>query len=650
MKTRRSIIPVAALAVSTASSNAMGQARMFLQTPTASAVTAPPDGIRIEAHGGDILTFWVMGERSPVNVRGCQVMLPCQAAGGAAGTIRFVAPPIVNTSNPAFLYYGLGSFPVTDNGACPAPPPPNDGNPRIATAASMTPPQPMFHPRYLGEFVYTVSWDARGEFVIDIPNEPGSAIRDGSDMPILFTTSGATIVVREGQCCVHGACEGVMTRAACDAVLGDWRPNQDCNDPCECDSDAACLDNNPCTVDRCLGALCELTVTQFGNADGVGPDYPTVDDLLCAIQALTDPSACPNADLYPPCYGDGVYDSRDVELLRSAFSGADPCGCAAFTFPPPRPPLSGPARVFLQRAATGASSTPLEGLRVEVQGGEVSTLWTLLEQFPLAIGDAQAMLPCTASGGQSGSVYFVPPASVQLTNPAWVFYGTNYAPLISNGTCPAPPPPDPGNPRVGPRSYGGWYHYPPQLIRAPRFFAEFSYYVSNDAEGEFLVEPANEPGSVVLDAAAFPVSFVTSGVTLVARTGQCCVGGACQGVMTRAACAGVSGTWRPNRSCEDGCGCSADGDCRDDLPCTRDQCIDGACVHEPVAFGDADGIGPDHATMDDVMCVIRGLADPSSCPGADLYPPCLTDGVIDERDVDWVLRAFRGEDPCGCTR
>lgn len=328
MTTRRFVFGIVVASILTTGSNVLGQARMFLQTPTAGAVTAPPDGIRIEAYGGDILTFWVMGERSPVNVSGNMATLPCQAFAGDQGGIGFVGPPAVSISNPAYLFYQIGAFPVTDNGNCPAPPPPAPGNPRIATAAGIgVPARPMVAPKYLGEFRYTVSSDARGEFVIDIPNEPDSTLRDGNSMPVLFTTSGATIVVREGQCCVAGACEGVMSWAACDALDGDWRPNRNCNDPCACDSDLACMDNNPCTVDRCVNGVCAPGTAEFGNVDAVGPDHATLDDLLCAIRALSDPGACPNADLYPPCLGDGVIDVLDIIWVLRAFGGEDPCGC-----------------------------------------------------------------------------------------------------------------------------------------------------------------------------------------------------------------------------------------------------------------------------------------------------------------------------------
>lgn len=645
MITRRSIIPVAALAVCGAVSSAIAQARIFLQLPGAGAVSTPPAGLRIAAHGGDVLTFWAMGERSPVNVRGCQVMLPCRATGGDHGTAAYVAPPRVNTSNPAFLYYGLGSFPVTDSGACPAPPPPDDGNPRIATAADMTPSQPMFQPRYLGEFVYTVSWDARGEFVIDVPNEPGSAIRDSSDMPVLFTTAGVTIVVGEGQCCVGGNCAGVMSSAECESMGGTWINNPECEAPCGCNSDRGCQDRNPCTLDRCLGSACDRTAVAFGDLDGQGPDHPTVDDLLCALRALSDPSVCPGSDLYPPCTGDGEYDIRDVEVLLSAFGGIDLCGCASFALPPPVPPLTGPARMFLQHSVAGASSTPLEGLRMEVQGGEVFTLWVLVEQVPTLVHGVGAMFPCSATAGDAGSVYFVPPVTVNRFNPDYIFHNVAAFHIPDDGDCPAPPPPAMGNPRIGQAASIG---FPPQPARNPKYFGEISYFVSTDAEGEFQLPLPNEPSSGIFDPAVMPVPFVTSGVIVVARTGQCCVGGACQGVMTRAACAGAGGTWRPNRSCADGCGCSADGDCRDDLPCTRDLCIDGVCTNEPVAFGNADGLGPQRPTIDDIMCVLRGITDPSSCPGADLYPPCLTDGVIDEMDLEQALNAFAGNDPCGC--
>lgn len=251
-----------------ATGSVFGQARMFAQLSTAGAVTAPPAGISFQATGGDMFTLWVLMENSPVNVRGAQATLPCSAVGGTGGSITYVAPPVVNTSNAAYLFFGLGSFPVTDNGTCPVGPPPIPGNPRAATAAGIGVPAQAVgaSPKYLGEFVYQVSIDAAGTFIIAIPNEPDSAMRDGSDMPIIFTTSGAEITVPTGSCCEGNppSCTPDVTDAQC---AGTFRAGVDCSVDCHCVVNSDCNDNNACTNDVCAPA---------GPGDGCShtPNFP----------------------------------------------------------------------------------------------------------------------------------------------------------------------------------------------------------------------------------------------------------------------------------------------------------------------------------------------------------------------------------------
>jgi len=93
--------------------------------------------------------------------------------------------------------------------------------------------------------------------------------------------------------------------------------------------------------------------------------------------------------------------------------------------------------------------------------------------------------------------------------------------------------------------------------------------------------------------------------------------------------------------CIDGQTCGSDGNV-----CTYDECTESGCAGRSIAFGNADGGGP--VDIDDLMCVLRGVARFEECPSGDLAPACTGDGVIDLEDVLAVIQAFGGDDPCHC--
>jgi hypothetical protein len=133
----------------------------------------------------------------------------------------------------------------------------------------------------------------------------------------------------------------------CDIVAGlgtDCQPNgvfdlceilggssQDFNNngiPDECDAHCAagCGDNNVCTCDRCLNGVCTHTPRAFGDTNCSGGAV-NLDDILCSLSGFANLNSCRNADIAPPCTGNGIINLDDILRVLSAFGGADLCGC-----------------------------------------------------------------------------------------------------------------------------------------------------------------------------------------------------------------------------------------------------------------------------------------------------------------------------------
>jgi hypothetical protein len=96
-----------------------------------------------------------------------------------------------------------------------------------------------------------------------------------------------------------------------------------------CAGDVDCCDANVCTFNDCAGTRAECTYfpMEYGNVDGSANQTPNLDDLLCLLDGFSAYANCPNADLHPPCTGDGDIDIDDQLALIDAFGGFDPCGC-----------------------------------------------------------------------------------------------------------------------------------------------------------------------------------------------------------------------------------------------------------------------------------------------------------------------------------
>jgi len=86
--------------------------------------------------------------------------------------------------------------------------------------------------------------------------------------------------------------------------------------------------------------------------------------------------------------------------------------------------------------------------------------------------------------------------------------------------------------------------------------------------------------------------------------------------------------------------------CNDYDDCTRDRCVDNACVHTPKVFGDLDEDG--QVGISDVTCFLEGYAavfERCTFSEADVHP-CVGNGVLTLADVFYILDAIEGIDPC----
>lgn len=97
----------------------------------------------------------------------------------------------------------------------------------------------------------------------------------------------------------------------------------------------------------------------------------------------------------------------------------------------------------------------------------------------------------------------------------------------------------------------------------------------------------------------------------------------------------------------DACQCPALGSCNDNDVCTFDTCSGSSCGNTPVRFGDVNGTGGAAPNLDDILCVLSGFGNFSTCPNADIAG-CTPNLIINLDDLLAVMAAFAGADPCGC--
>ncbi len=98
--------------------------------------------------------------------------------------------------------------------------------------------------------------------------------------------------------------------------------------PPSCTNGGDCpSDLNACTCETCSGC-CRNTTVRYGNVNCAGPaNAVDLDDILCCLGGFSNAANCRNADIHPPCAGNGIINLDDVLSVLNAFSGADPCGC-----------------------------------------------------------------------------------------------------------------------------------------------------------------------------------------------------------------------------------------------------------------------------------------------------------------------------------
>ncbi len=123
----------------------------------------------------------------------------------------------------------------------------------------------------------------------------------------------------------------------------------------------------------------------------------------------------------------------------------------------------------------------------------------------------------------------------------------------------------------------------------------------------------------------------------------------------------VHGDCGPGETCEpctnvcvtNGCPCTTQADCRnnlcpDDNACNHAYCVSGTCLFTCERYGDVQPPGGNgQVNLDDILCLLAGFANLASCPNADIIP-CGGNAIINLDDILSVLGAFAGANPCAC--
>lgn len=106
--------------------------------------------------------------------------------------------------------------------------------------------------------------------------------------------------------------------------------------------------------------------------------------------------------------------------------------------------------------------------------------------------------------------------------------------------------------------------------------------------------------------------------------------------------------WKCGPPCVVAADCKSDAaGANDDNACNCASCEDGFCVYTCARFGNVTCDGGQLVNLDDILCVLGGFANFSSCANADLAP-CGGNGIINLDDILAVLGAFAGGNPCDC--
>lgn len=361
-----------------ASSVAVAQHRMFLEQAGASPFATPADGSIIETTSGAIIILdaYIQDLDFPLRLNGCQLTVPCEASCSISGVVTYVneSNMLEDSSRSDFCFNGrfcvsgaeVGTLCAANNttecpgatnppGICPPgqsgwPPIPESCpnvifGPRIAVAHGTTqaaivleddppfPPGGTFNGGLcnFGTVQYQLSFDAKGDCIVNLPNEPYSASRDQNNLPIPFTTTPITFRVPVGACCnpVIG-CQTNTSLGECQAMAPancvTWLRDADCAAlPCGCISDECCAVANVCSCNTCVSGSCNHASRSYGDANCDGA--VNMDDILCALEGFQHREACPRADFAPPCIGNGLITVDDILQVLAGFGGVDLCAC-----------------------------------------------------------------------------------------------------------------------------------------------------------------------------------------------------------------------------------------------------------------------------------------------------------------------------------
>ena len=84
---------------------------------------------------------------------------------------------------------------------------------------------------------------------------------------------------------------------------------------------------DPTPIPFDFGPPCVLTIVECGVYGDVAQPQNgivSIDDILCVINAFSNPLSCPLADI-APCFGNGIVNLDDILAVIGAFAGNDPC-------------------------------------------------------------------------------------------------------------------------------------------------------------------------------------------------------------------------------------------------------------------------------------------------------------------------------------
>ena len=320
--TRKGFLCFCVLAIGSAS--ALGQ-RVFVvpegQTPTLGQTYT------IDAKGGEELRLEVWVENLPAGekLKEWNVVMPCSASGGVAGSIDYPVAterirPFVDVDHPFYVFAGLPPNGVFSSvGSCPTGMLPSF--PSVFQSVYLGTGVPVTTPKYMATFTYIVTNDAEGTFTIaaapaTICGKFGTWLRKDEQGLVCFQNvqfDPITINVRLGRCCIVDqscpqVCQEEVLQRACEDQGGRFTPDVSCAADCP--------------------PHCQLHGDVFPPSPLRGNCVVDIDDVVYMLAAFTDIDPCtnfPDTDLFPcegPC---STVDIDDIVSVLGAFAETYDC-------------------------------------------------------------------------------------------------------------------------------------------------------------------------------------------------------------------------------------------------------------------------------------------------------------------------------------